>query len=89
MLTSEPKRASSWEAVADPFGDQSIELCTQHFSTHQEFQGCPGGLVVKTPSAGELDSLPGQGTRSHMPQLRSATAIFTERKEFQLDLTAG
>lgn len=89
MVTSEPKRASSWEAVADPFSDQSLQLCTQHFSTHQEFQGFPGVLVVKTPSAEELNSLPGQGTRSYMPQLRSGTAIFTEKKEFQLYLTAG
>ena len=36
----------------------------------------PGGSVVKTmPSnGGELSSIPGQGTGSHMPQLRPGTA---------------
>ena len=35
-------------------------------------EGLPGGPVVDSalPNAGGLGSAPGQGTRSHMPQLR-------------------
>ena len=39
--------------------------------------GIPGGPVAKgfsPPSAGGLGSIPGRGTRSHMPQLRPDTA---------------
>ena len=38
--------------------------------------GFPGGSVVKNlpASAGDLGSTPGQGARSHMPQLKSSTA---------------
>ena len=31
-------------------------------------------LRLHTPSAGDLDSFPGWGTRSHMPPLRPGTA---------------
>ena len=33
-------------------------------------RGFRGGPVAKTPSAGDLGSIPVQGTRSHMLQLR-------------------
>ena len=32
-------------------------------------------LRLHTANAGDLDSIPGQGTRSHMPQLRSVHAM--------------
>ena len=35
----------------------------------------PGGPMAKTPSAGDLGSISGWETRSHMPQLRAGTAI--------------
>ena len=38
---------------------------------HRGFRGGPG---AKTPSAGDLGSIPVQGTRSHMPQLRPGAA---------------
>ena len=45
---------------------------------HSKIQatGLPSGLVAKTltPSAGGLGSIPGQRTRSHIPQLRPSTA---------------
>ena len=39
-------------------------------------QELPGGPVAKTqdPNAGELGSMPGQGTRSHMLQLSPSAA---------------
>ena len=33
----------------------------------------PGGPVAKTPNARGLGLIPGQGTRSHVSQLRSGT----------------
>ena len=45
---------------------------------HSKIQapGLPSGLVAKTlaTNAGGLGSIPGQRTRSHMPQLRPSTA---------------
>ena len=34
----------------------------------------PGGPVAKTPNTGGLGSIPGQGTRPHMLQLRYGAA---------------
>ena len=48
---------------------------------------CPGtSLVVqwlrlRAPSAGGPDSIPGQGTRSHMPQLRSKILRVTTKTQ--------
>ena len=38
-----------------------------------QYRNFPGGPVAKThtPNAEDLGLIPGQGTRSHMPQLRS------------------
>ena len=38
------------------------------------FRDFPGSPVAKTPKAGGPGSIPGQGIRSHMTQLRSSTA---------------
>ena len=40
---------------------------------------CPGSPVLRfhAPNVGDLDSIPGQGTRSHMPQLRVHTGLLT------------
>ena len=35
----------------------------------------PGGPVAKTPNAGGLGLIPGQGTRSHMLQLKILSAV--------------
>ena len=44
---------------------------------HRDF---PGGPVVKTlpSSAGDLGSIPGQGTRAHVPQLRPWAAKYNK-----------
>ena len=38
------------------------------------FGDFPGGLRLCTPYVGGLGSIPGQGTRCHMPQLRPGRA---------------
>ena len=44
------------------------------------FRDVPGGPVVKTraPNAAEPGSIPGQGARSHMAQLKSSHAATKE-----------
>ena len=46
------------------------------YALREKHRYFPGGPVVKTAhrNAGSLGSIPGQGTRSHMPQLRPSAA---------------
>ena len=41
-------------------------------------------LRFPTPSAGDPGSLPGQGTKSHMLQLRPSTAIKKKKKRIYI-----
>ena len=56
-----------------------VNLSKSEDETHNikkiNFQGnFPGGTVAKNPNARGPGSIPGQATRSHMPQLRPGTA---------------
>ena len=50
-------------------------------------------LRLCAPNAGDAGSIPGQGTRSHKPQLRASQAqpnkIFKEKKQNLIHSTAG
>ena len=77
----------SWQATAHGTGDGESEtteqLSTPHPKRDQEsltnlIRSGSSLLVVQwlrlpTPNAGDLSSVPGLGTRSHMPQLRPGT----------------
>ena len=54
---------------------QGYVLSVSRYLKRHSFGDFPGGLVVRlsAPTAGGLGSIPGQGTRSHMPQLRVYT----------------
>ena len=46
--------------------------------------GFPGGPGAETPNTGSLGSIPGQGTRPHMLQLRHGAAREVKKKEHGL-----
>ena len=50
-------------------------LCIFYHNKKKDERNFPGGPVAKTPNARGLGLIPGQGTRSHMSQLRPGTGL--------------
>ena len=75
---SQTNRQQEWKRDLSPYTCYALKkyvniLPIQKFIFKKTTGDFSGGTVVKNlPSnAGDVDSIPGQGARSHMPQLRS------------------
>ena len=54
----------------------TLTATTPKITSREQLQDCPAGPVANSaPSAGGLGSIAGQGTRSHVPQLKVLSAV--------------
>ena len=83
FLLGEPTDRGAWWAIANRVAESDRIEATQ--PTHNIKIPCSGTLLMvqwprsPTPNAEDLGSIPGQGTRSHMPELRSSVAKISKQ----------
>ena len=83
FLLGEPTDRGAWWAIANRVAESDRIEATQ--PTHNIKIPCSGTLLMvqwprsPTPNAEDLGSILGQGTRSHMPELRSSVAKISKQ----------
>ena len=83
FLLGEPKDRGAWRAIANRVAESDRIEATQ--PTHNIKTPCSGTLLMvqwprsPTPNAEDLGSIPGQGTRPDMPELRSSVAKISKQ----------